>query len=262
MLTLDYSGFGAENKIKAQFYASLAAINLGKANDVITKYTQTSETGLAAVRLYAEYRIGNKADSLAALVKAAQGSTDGIVLYLTGLVLVAEGNLSDALQTVSRHEGSLECVSLMVQIYLLQNQVSQAVKLVADAKKWAQDNIIYNLSDSWVKLRVNGEDAQNAYYTYEEINPPSVKSLVGQAVCQLELGRVPEAQESLKEALQIDGSNPEALVNSITAAVLAGKDYSDYETKLEQVKKDHPGLVDLKEKSDLFDKVAQKYLSA
>lgn len=48
----------------------------------------------------------------------------------------------------------MDAVSLIVQIYLEQNRTDLAVKEVAAARRWAQDNLLVNLAESWVGVRV------------------------------------------------------------------------------------------------------------
>lgn len=49
---------------------------------------------------------------------------------------------------------TVDAVALIVQIHLQQNRNDLAVKEVTAAKRWAQDNIIVNLAESWVGLRL------------------------------------------------------------------------------------------------------------
>lgn len=48
----------------------------------------------------------------------------------------------------------VEAVALIVQIHLQQNRTDLALKEVLAAKKWAQDNLLINIAESWVALRV------------------------------------------------------------------------------------------------------------
>ena len=49
---------------------------------------------------------------------------------------------------------TVEAVALIVQIHLEQNRTDLALKEVLAAKKWAQDNLLINIAESWVGLRV------------------------------------------------------------------------------------------------------------
>lgn len=87
----------------------------------------------------------------------------------------------------------------------------------------------------------------------------ATKSLVGQAVAELHLGRLPEAEAALQQALQKDPKDVEAIANTIVLNVIAGKDAGEAKSTLEEVQPEHPFLVDLREKSQAFDQAALKY---
>lgn len=122
-------------------------------------------------------------------------------------------------------------VALIVQIHLMNNRTDLATKEVVAAKRWAQDSILVNFAESWVGLRTGGENYQQAYYVYEELAQApatsSVLSLVGQAVTELHLGRLPEAEVALQQALEKSPKNALALANAVVLAVLNGKDASE-----------------------------------
>lgn len=125
------------------------------------------------------------------------------------------------------------------------------MKEVQAARRWAQDSLLVNITESWVGLRVvgrfypglcivthlwltvqGGEKYQQAFYVYEEMaqapSTSATKSLVGQAVAEIHLGRLPEAEAALQQAMQKDPSDAEAIINTIVLSVLSGKDTSDH----------------------------------
>ena len=87
----------------------------------------------------------------------------------------------------------------------------------------------------------------------------ATKSLVSQAVAELHLGRLPEAEAALQQAVQKDTNDIEAIANSIVLNVISGKDASEHMSSLEGLVPEHPLLVDVQEKSSLFDQAAEKY---
>ena len=87
----------------------------------------------------------------------------------------------------------------------------------------------------------------------------ATKSLISQAVSELHLGRLPEAEAALQQAVQKDPNDVEAVANSIVLNVISGKDTSEHTSNLEGMAPEHPLLVDLHEKSSLFDQAAGKY---
>lgn len=108
-----------------------------------------------------------------------------------------------------------------------------------------------------------GERYQQAFYVFEEMaqapSSSATKSLIGQAVAELHLGRLPEAEAALQQAVQKDPNDVEAIANSIVLNVVSGKDTSEYTSNLGRIAPEHPLLVDLQEKSSLFDQAAGKY---
>lgn len=119
-------------------------------------------------------------------------------------------------------------VAVVVQIYLQMNRLDLAKKEVESCKAWAEDAMLAQLMEAWVGLRVGGGDRyQNAYYIYEEIatssTSPTVKSMVGEAVCNIQMGQYPEAEGILQEALVKEPTNTDAIVNQIVLSTLLSK---------------------------------------
>ena len=107
---------------------------------------------------------------------------------------------------------------------------------------------------------------QQAFYVFEEMaqtpSSSAAKSLVSQAVAEMHLGRLEEAEAALGEALKKTNGGPEeleALANNLVLGVLMGKKSTDAEEALKQKAPEHALLMDLKEKHDLFDSAATKY---
>ena len=76
-----------------------------------------------------------------------------------------------------------------------------------------------------------GDKYQQAFYVYEELaqapSTSSILTLVSQAVCELHLGRVEEAQGALEQALQKDPKFTEAIANLLVLNFVTGKDPSE-----------------------------------
>lgn len=79
-----------------------------------------------------------------------------------------------------------------------------------------------------------GESYQSAFYVYEELaSAPGTSaplSIVGQAVAEIHLGRLPEAEAALSTALEKYPTDVELIANSIVLNVLAGKQTEDLES--------------------------------
>lgn len=185
---------------------------------------------------------------------------------VAGTVLAAGEESAKAIELLSKHQGSLEAVALLVQIHLRQNRTDLALKEVAGAKRWANDSLLINLAESWTNLRVGGsEKYQSSFYVFEEMattpGNTSPTALVGQAVAEIHLGRWEEASAALEQALKLEGASAESISNSIVLASVLGKKVEAQEllSQLETQEGSHALLRDLKEKGDLFDQAAAKY---
>lgn len=54
-----------------------------------------------------------------------------------------------------------------------------------------------------------------------------MKSLLGQAIAELHLGRLEEAEAALNQALEKEANDADVLANRIVLSVLSGKDPAD-----------------------------------
>ncbi|KAI5853994.1 coatomer epsilon subunit-domain-containing protein [Tricharina praecox] len=258
------SSLSPENQLRAKVYILRARIANGEAADVIGELGGADEPDLKAVKAFAEYTTGNTESAVAEIDALVAASSDNRTVQVLGAtVLHLEGRSDDALGLLSKHEGNLEALALTVQIRLALNRTDLAVKEVQSAKKWAQDSLLVNLAESWVGLRIGGDKYQQSYYVYEELAQAPISSspqtLVGQAVAELHLGRLEEAEVALQQALEKNPNHTEALANSIVLSVLAGKDFADYLKTLQTAAPSHIFLTDLEQKSELFDRAAAKY---
>ncbi|KAI1641275.1 coatomer epsilon subunit-domain-containing protein [Biscogniauxia mediterranea] len=260
----DTSALSPENALPAKVLAFRARIALGQAQDVLAEVQGASEPELTAVRALAELSLGNTDAAVKAIEELASSAGDNqTVQVLGGTVLGAAGKSEEAIALLSQHSGSLDAVALITQIHLQQHRTDLALKEVAGARKWAQDSLLVNLAESWVGLRLGGEKYQQAFYVFEELaqapSTSSILSLVSQAVCELHLGRVEEAQSALEQAVQKQPDYAEAIANLLVLTVVVGKDPTELTNSLKKVSPQHPFLTDLEEKSDLFDKAATKF---
>ncbi|KAF8944396.1 hypothetical protein BGZ47_004295 [Haplosporangium gracile] len=192
------------------------------------------------------------------------------VKVVVGQVLATEGLVEEALTVLLPHNNHLESVAVVVQIYLQMNRLDLARKEVEACKSWAEDAMLAQLMEAWVGLRTGGGDKyQSAYYIYEEIatssTSPTVKSLIGEAVCNIQMGHYPEAEGILQEVLSRDPTNTDAIVNQIVLSTLLSKPAEEISVlvqQLQSVAPNHSYLQDLDLKSSLFDRVAQRFAVA
>ncbi|KAI3325979.1 coatomer epsilon subunit-domain-containing protein [Xylariaceae sp. AK1471] len=265
VIDFDISSLSSENEVPARVLVQRARIALGQAEDVLADVQgETSEPEFAAVATLAQFALGQTEDAVQTVEELAESAGDNqTVQVLGGIVLQAAGKSDESLALLSKHSGSLDAITLITQIHLQQNRTDLAVKEVAAARRWAQDSLLVNLAESWVGLRVGGDKYQQAFYVFEELAQApatsSIVTLVSQAVCELHLGRFEEAQAALEQALQKQPNYADAIANLLVLTVITGKDAAELTSSLKKTAPQHALLVDLAEKSDLFDKAAAKF---
>lgn len=111
-------------------------------------------------------------------------------------------------------------------------------------------------------MRVGGEQYQQAFYVFEELaqsqSQSSVRALVAQAVSEIHLGRLPEAEVALQMALEGDGEDEGALANSVVLYDILGDEGKVVECKA-KLGKESELLRGLEEKRALFEAACAKY---
>ncbi|KAI9871623.1 MAG: hypothetical protein M1830_002682 [Pleopsidium flavum] len=287
VVDFDTSSLSAENALPARVLQLRAQIANGQAERVIAQINGADQVpDLACVEALAQHASGDTHGALEAVEHLVSTSSENeTVQLLGGTVLQAEGKSEEALTLLAKHQGNLEAVALIVQIHLQQNRTDLALKEVQAARRWAQDSLLVNIAESWVGLRVGGEKYQQAFYVFEEMaqgpSTSATRSLIGQAVAELHLGRLPEAEAALQQTMQNDSRDAEAIANTIVLSVLSGKDITDLvsyvssllylsgrpallmsfapDSLLQSTAPQHAFLSDLQEKSALFDQAATKY---
>lgn len=112
-------------------------------------------------------------------------------------------------------------------------------------------------------LKQGGDKYQQAYYVFEELAQASatqsVQALVGQAVSEIHLGRLPEAEAALQQARDLDADNADVLANTIVLNTIMGNDTAEYRSQLESVAPKHQMLEDIAAKKQAFDAACAKY---
>jgi coatomer subunit epsilon len=266
VLKFDTSSLSPQNRSTAQHLKYRAQIALGQARDVLSALTSAKDPASQSIKALAQHSSGNPAGAQLASSLAGSEGEDAVVQVCCGIVLAASGSTLEAIELLSKHQGNLEAVALLTQIHLSQNRTDLALKEVQAAKRWAQDSLLINLAEAWLGMRVGGEKYQSTFYVYEELasthSATSPTSLIGQAVAELHLGRLPEAEAALQQALQAENVDPQAIANMIMLSSVMGKTASETEPLIEQLKgvdPEHALLMDLEEKSKLFDTAAGKY---
>ena len=273
VLAYDTTALSASNKRTAQLLKYRSQIALGQSPTVISTLKNSQDAASRSIVALAQNSLPSPAQKSTALSTASSlaesDGEDSVVQICAGTVLASHAEYAQATDLLSKHQGSLEAVALLVQIHLLQNRTDLAIKEVAAAKRWAQDSLLINLAESWTNLREGGgEKYQSAYYVFEELastpGTTSPTALVGQAVAEIHLGRYEEAEAALQQAMSSEKGevDVQAIANSIVLASVMGKRGEVVQTLVESLRgmdEDHALLRDLEEKSQAFDTAAAKY---
>ncbi len=267
VLDFDTSALSAQNKASAQILKYRAQIALGNSSSVVSSLRNAKDASSRSIVAFAQHASGDAKGLSAASDLAETDGEDGVVQICAGTVLASAGEYATASDLLSKHQGNLEAVALLVQIHLMQNRTDLAVKEVTAAKRWANDSLLINIAEAWMHVRQGGqENYQSGFYVYEELattpGNASPTALVGQAVSEIHLGRWEEAEQALGQAMAMENADVEAIANSVVLAAITGKKQEQVDElmkKLEGANKSHPLVTDLQEKSDLFDTAAKKY---
>jgi hypothetical protein len=146
----------------AQIYQYRSRIELGQASQVVEEMGQAGSTGggFDAIKVFAEYRSGDKQRAVEDMVELIQADPeDDVVQVIGATVLSLEGRTDEALELLSKHENSLEAygvdwgsfaderVAIIIQIRLAQNNHEAAEKELHAAKSWAQDSLLAQLAE-------------------------------------------------------------------------------------------------------------------
>ncbi|KAF2774349.1 hypothetical protein EJ03DRAFT_340520 [Teratosphaeria nubilosa] len=262
------SDFSPPNHLPAQILQYRAQLELGQHDDLLQAVSASdaqSTPDLAAVRIYASY-LKSPSDSIVdeAEKLAEQHGNDNLTVQLLCAAVLARGDRQEqALQLLSKHQGSLDAVALAVQIHLLQHRTDLAVKEARSARSFAQDALLVNLAESWIGMRQGGEHYQKAFYVFEELaqapSSQSATSLIAQAVSEMHMGRVEEAETALNTALELEPQNATGLANKFVLDTVAGRDASEARAKLESVDKEHEVLRDMLAKREQFQAAMAKF---
>ncbi|KIL69253.1 hypothetical protein M378DRAFT_157503 [Amanita muscaria Koide BX008] len=188
------------------------------------------------------------------------------VRVLAATAFVRAGETEEALETLGTDTEDLEAVALLVQIYLSINRPDLAKKQFERSKKWAEDDLLLQLIESNIGL-VTGKDAYSnplSFYT-EQLANPSLTSphvLTSRGITRILRNEIQEAQSDLDESLKEQPGDAETLAALCIAGTLGAMKpreteelWSDFCSK----HPDHPSVVDVAIKSNLFDQVVAKY---
>jgi len=197
-----------------------------------------------------------------------EGAGSGLVKVAAATAFFHEEEVEEALTTLGAgcKSRDLECVGLIVHIYLSISRADLAKKEYEAAKKWADDSLLIQIIEATIGLAVGSKTLQTAQYIYaEQASAPGSSDnaaiITAKAVSQIMLGQYSEAEATLNEALVVDPKYDEALAAQVTLAELRGKS-SESETALsllEATHPEHPLVKDVLGKAASFDELAANF---
>lgn len=108
VLDFDTSGFSSENALPVRILQLRSQIGLGQAKEVASSLAKETIPDLIAVRLLAEYESGKEVvDEVKKLVEK-EGQDNLTVQLVAGIILDRAGETEEALNVLSKHQGSLD----------------------------------------------------------------------------------------------------------------------------------------------------------
>ena len=139
--------------------------------------------------------------------------------------------------------GSLELLSLAIQVALQIERPDVAKKLLDLMQQKDDDAPLTQLATAWVNVQIGGERLQEVSYIFQELGDRfnwTPKLLNGAAVCNMVMGKFEEAEKQSLEALSKDPKQPDALANLVSVCLHLNKPASKYLTQLKAADPNHP----------------------
>ncbi|XP_018651522.1 putative coatomer epsilon subunit [Schistosoma mansoni] len=228
----------------------------------------TDEPELKLLRLLAMYLSKGVSENVALkqLDKILEQHVD---LNQNAIVIVATiylhlNMVEYALKTLNNGSDTY-CNALTVQCLLQMNRCDLAGKAVRRMQTADEDSLAAQLAAALYYVKKGGDQLQEAVHIYEELKEkhgPSTLLLNGQAAALMGMNNWVEAEPILQEAIDMDGNNPDTIVNMIVVYHHLGKPTEIINRLISQLRdccKDHPFLLDYAEKDDEFTRCAKHY---
>ncbi|KAI0704265.1 coatomer complex protein [Cytidiella melzeri] len=190
-----------------------------------------------------------------------------VVRVLAGTAFARAGEVEEALETLQAGENktSLEATAVAVQIYLSIHRADLARKELEGAKQWSEDDLLLQHIEATISL-VTGADGYadcDSFYTEQLANPSLTSShlFTARGVTRILKGEVPAAKSDFEEVQQKDGETLAALVVAEELLPTKGAEAGAEQLWSQLVAQypTFPMVVDVQQKSELFDELAAKY---
>lgn len=220
LFEIDTTSMSEKGLELTEIYMARAKLALGESLESIQSILTQKTPGSAAILALAGE--GNME-----LIIDQHGDSDSVVQTLGAIFQIKNGSFDDAMDLLKKSVENLEAVALQVYIHLREHKIEAAEQTLKQALDWADEEIVLQLAQSWIKIVSGGVESYNdAFYVFEELNgtDSNPMTLTGMACADICLLRPEEALSSLKTALDSQPNYEEALSNMTTAITDLGPD--------------------------------------
>lgn len=260
-------------KVECKEFVYRSYVALGQIDVVLQEISDDPSTPIAlqSVKLLARYlTLPAEKELLMSTLEAwlNDPSANSATLQLVAaIVYMYEDKLKEALRAV--HAGmNMEHLAMGVQILLRMNRPDLAMKQLKQMQQQDEDATLTQLAAAWVYMAQGSSKLQEAAYIYDELIDKfgsTVLLLNGAAAANIQMGKFPEAERLLLEAVSKGQNDPETLVNLICCYQHMGKP-SDLVNRhmmhLKAVAPRHPFVAKLNRIEGSFDRSATAFSTA
>ena len=221
---------------------------IGATQIVLSEVSEDSPLALRAVRLQVEFledpagQAGAVEAALEELLSDPSSSSNGVLLYVAGVIYNHLGRFDDALK-LNQTGVTLENLSLCVAIGIAIDRPDFAEKMVKRMSEWDDDATITQLATAWLGAYGGGALARDALIIYEELGGRwswTPKLLNGAATTCMVMQEWEEAEQHLMNALTKDPKDADTLANLYVVSKNLHKNAERYLSQLSTIAPDHP----------------------
>ncbi|XP_055588180.1 coatomer subunit epsilon [Uranotaenia lowii] len=246
-----------------------AYIAQNKFRVVLDEIKANNDTPLLAIRYLAEY-LSNKSrkEAIVALFdekfKGDINALDVLWIIVGSIIYNNEGTYESALKILHGNY-HLECLSLQLQCLLHMSRVDLAKQVLQTMQEKDDDATLTQLSQAWLNIQLGGEKLQDAFFIFQDFCDkfsPSLLLLNGQAVCYIGQQKYDDAENVLRECLNRDPNNYDALINLLVLSQQKEKTNSQFSRYLSQLLDEHKDsalVSNYNRKQSEFDRLVLQY---
>lgn len=236
---------------------------------VLDEIKPNNDTPLLALRYLAEY-LSNKSRKEAVVdlfdekFKGDINALDVIWIIVGATIYCNEGTYESALK-ILQGNFNLECLSLQLQCLLNMSRVDLAKQVLQTMQEKDDDATLTQLSQAWLNIQLGGDKLQDAFFIFQDFCDkfsPSLLLLNGQAVCYIGQQKYDDAENVLRECLNRDPNNYDALINLLALSQQKEKTNSQFNRYLSQVLDEHKEsalVATYNKKQSEYDRLVMQY---